>query len=330
MTAQAASPHPSAPPVHLAIPADQFYWSVLEAPRTSAGVRPRSTTRRTAVWLYAFEDVLPVPVDSIACAFLKAGDKVVACGLPVAVLTALVGPRTHTLHPDSIPAWILDETTAKANAKDGTPPSPRRLNLLTHSHEPHTVRRARRRLVLHAAAMTTCLLAILTLGVERRLAELNARTADANQLIDSAYARVLPPSASGQPRAVRLASELRALERLAVRPSDTSSRPGGRQPVETSDFDAALALSQLLALVPDMHLACDSLDVTPARATLVATVPTTEDAQRLAKAFDQAGAWQLRQPQVSAENAPDGRPAVRVTITLDTSQPVAMAPEPAP
>ena len=75
-------------------------------------------------------------------------------------------------------------------------------------------------------------------------------------------------------------------------------------------------------------MSCDSLDVRPDQATLIATVATPEDDQRLAAAFDVtavgpsgatgvgSGAWRLRQPQITADPSA-GAMGVRITITLD-------------
>lgn len=305
---------------HAVLPGDQFYWAVIDQidqPAAGLGVPAR---HRDAI-RFAFEDLLPIPIEEVACAFAPVGDWFIACGLPREGLSNLINPRTRTLVPATIPPWVLEQA-----GLPGAPPSlARRLNLLTDEHEPPVVRRARRRQVLQIAALAALLVSLFVAGVQRRIEVLKGGEVFAEERIRAAYARVLPPSSSAQPPAVRLASELRSLERLTVRPS-ALGHP------EAANFDAALSLSRLLARVPEMHLATDSLDILPGRATFVAVVSDPDEAQRLAASFDGRASgdhrWRLRQPQVASERGPDGSPAVRVTLTLEPAIPVhASAPE---
>jgi hypothetical protein len=298
---------------HTVLPESQFYWGVI-------GDAVRPVTRRAGARVggdalrFAFEEYLPVAVESVVSAAVRVGDRFIVCALPREDVQRHSGPSTRTLSPATIPRWVLEQAAATGPA---LPPT-WRLNVLTGADEPPGVRRARRRQVLHLAAGAALLLLVGAVGLQRRIDHLAGAASAALQRTGDVYARVLPPSPSAQPPAVRLASELRALERVTIR-QDAIGQP------DEAGFDAALALSRLLARIPDMHLATDSIDVLPARATIVAVVPGPDDAQRLAAAFDMPvskdHAWRLRQPQIVSERAPDGSQAVRVMLTLEATNP---------
>lgn len=312
---------------HATLPADEFYWASLEhTPHADRLVPATGRVRRRPsrrALKFQFEEVLPVPIESVACAFIHHPGFTIACGIDRSRLASIITPHTRTLTPSSIPTWIEGTTPATTQAAQiaRSAAETRRLNVLTGSDEPTVVRRARTHLLLHAATALALLTAVLLVGVKRRIDHHTAGINESNARTAAAYARVLPPSPGGQPPAVRLASELRTLERVTARPGN---RATGNPPSPTdTDFDASTTLASLLARLPDVPLLTDSLDILPARATLIVVVPTTRDAQSLAAAWDTpaslAHPWRLRQPQITAERAGDDEQSFRVTLTLEAA-----------
>ena len=315
------SESPSAGPAHRQIAPRDLYWCVLEpsvAQRERGSLAAAQARRRLS---YAFEEMIPTPVEDLALAFARAGDRIVGCGIDRDSLQRVVDVATRTLTPDGLPDWLGEQLGDALATVD-----PRRLNLLVGQDEPRSVRHARRRVVFVAFACLLAVLALFAVGIERRVRTLAAARADAQNRAATAFALAYPEPGR-QPPAVRLASELRTLERLTGS-SPTRHTPGqGRRPnpSATEPFDAAATLGGLLSRTPDTALRVDTIEVGSARLTLVASVPSVEDAQRLGAAWDMAPTpefpWRLRQPQITAERATNAQTSFRVWLTLDRAQP---------
>jgi hypothetical protein len=157
---------------------------------------------------------------------------------------------------------------------------------------------------------------VLLVGVERRVREIREAQLAAERDMMATYASVLVDPASSQPPAVRLASELRSLQRLR-QPTHGPTSAGGNE----VGFDAAIALANFLDRFPGGVVMTESIDASSRRLTLTAIVPTTEEAQSLAAALGSATTaefpWRLRQPEVTTERSGNGPPRVRVGITLE-------------
>lgn len=296
----------------ITLPAGEFYWSVIRAdergPWRALGHRRLGSRIRLG---YLFEEEIPVPIEEVYPAYARFGGVIVACGMPRDRVAEVVGTRTRVLLPAGLPAWVRE-----AIGSDGPLPELSGLNILRGDAEPGTVRRARRMFVAHLGLCAALVLACFLLQVERWVRGAHGMRLAAEARAEAAYASVLGAAPGGQPPAVRLASELRTLERL---------RPAAlRDPVDaegTEDFDAAAALAWFLGGFPDLTVMTESIEVTPSRILLTATTSTAEDAQRLAEAWNTphspATPWRLQQPQVSADRRGSAQEAVRITLALE-------------
>lgn len=269
---------------HLTWSADRFYWAILDA-----SVLPPSFLRRRVDedrLGYLFESNLPLPADEVHAVYVPlGGDRYLACGIEHERLRADLPGDAITLGPDALP-----ESVAQARHID-----PGLINLLTGPHEPHLVRRERRRFLTLASALGALLTIVIMWGLERRIARADALANDVRQHARTIYERLYDPattSPSVQPAPLRLLAELRQLRR---------TRSGAASATGIEESHSARTLASFLENWPRDHLMqTESLSVTASSVTLIGLLPSATQAQAFVEAFDPPTQWQASQPQVSA------------------------------
>ena len=268
------------------LPSERFFFAALD---TAALDSPRAKRDPTRLG-YLFESTLPLPIEAVHAVYVPAGpDRVLACGMPTdALREAAAGALT--LGPSGLPGFVQDLGV-----------NPDAINLLTGVFEPRPVKRARRSLMVHAAAALVLCTALLALGMERRARVHLQQAAATHNAVETVYQAVLPPQTGrARPDAVRLTTELRRLRQTR------SNRAG---PV----FDAADQLAALLAFWPDdLTLQTTSLTVTEPRSTVVATTANPDDAQVLINALAVAPGQ-----RVHDSRAARSRDGTEVRLTLE-------------
>lgn len=284
---------------HLRWPADRFYWAILDT--SSMPGRPIGRSQRQHERLgYLFESVLPgVTIEEVQAVYQRLpGDakRVLACGLPKNVLNNDVDASAVTLTPESAPSFLEGSVDLA------------RLNLLTGSFLPHTVRHLRRRWLLHVCLIFTLCAALLIVGLERRTNRhrhwINDLTAAQATTIKQVLGpnTTLPGAGAGE---LRLIAQRRRLEQ--TRSDDLPVSKVG---------NAAAILTRLLAPWPqNLHVQTQSLSITSSSITIRASVPTMADAQTLADAFVSINGWRLQQPQSEAR-----RDRVDVTMRFEPNR----------
>lgn len=297
----------------LRLPSDRFYWAVLDA----APLKRRNPEQLG----YLFEQVLPVPIEEIHAAYVRIDRNMyLACGMDRAKLAALAaeheaGDALLALGPAAVPELGADPSADETGVggKAGS------INLLTGDFEPKAVRRSRRRWLLQTAAIIALFAAILALGLERRIGQLNSQAAGLQQAQRGIYEQVLGAQAvragGSLPPSLQLAAELRRL-RQTRQSADSPESPGAGIP---QLVDCAQTLASLLAIWPsehagqsDLFMQTDSVVITPTSVSVRGFVPSTTDAERLVGVLTVAqlakqrpaqsggGRWISQQPQINA------------------------------
>lgn len=266
--------------IHRVVPVEQCFFAVLDAQR---GVS--SQTREALA--HAFDDFLPIPVEELqACYTPLDGDRVLACGVPIALARQATESGAFTLSPSALPAFVI--ASFPPGAKH---PDPTAINFLTGEFSPRARRRAHRREATLAAIAVILCGAMLVVGVERRRSADQRATIHAREVTRSVLEGSLPPAIGAAPPAsLRLVSELRRLRAAA-----------GASATSIGEFDAASTLQSLLALWPkDAKARTDRLAVAPAGLALSTTVQDHDAARDLAAALGGLTGWTLAQPQIAA------------------------------
>lgn len=274
---------------HISLPADRFYWAILDA--AALPRRARSAPEQLG---YLFESVLPVAVDAIHAVYLSLGsDCVLACGMPLADLQAHAAEPLITLSPKTLPEFI-------STSLDG-PIDPARINLLVGAFEPAQIKSHRRNTTLIACAVMLLCAVLIAVGLSRRASRAHEYTVALETATTRIYDEVLPPSQSPVPASARLTAELRSLSRTRATPTPDSG------PIEI-----APPLAALLASWPnDLYLTTDSLMVSPTAIALSVRLPDEATAERFERELRAPPGWSLSQPNLVRER--DGI-AVRVRM----------------
>lgn len=273
------------------LPCEEFYWAVLapgelsESWLATLGFSDRAHTELG----YLFEDLLPVPIEDVHAVYTPLGDgRVVACGMDRAKLAEWAG-GLFSLGPDRAPDFVRQVA-----------PELGPINLLTGPFTPAPIRAARGRVWGRAVAACVLGAVLVSVGSFRRAWWHNAQAQAHEQATSGIYQAVLPPAAGGQLPQARLLSELRTLQQTRGR-DDRPQAP-----------DLALVLADLLSVWPaDQNVRTDSLIIAPTGVTLVATLESNEQAQRLAQALGRAPGLTAQTPQVTSS-----RQGVKVTLRM--------------
>jgi hypothetical protein len=279
------------------LPADRFFWAVVDASGMSAH-RGGKTFNRLG---FLFENVLPVAIEEVHAVYQPvAGEpnNFIACGIMKDRLREIVASaqtELSTLTPASMPEFAGDRAV-----------DPQSLNLLTGDFQPGTVRQLKQQLLLQAVGLIAVITGLLIVGLERRAASLSGQINQAqvrrasliaNTLGDDAHVSATNP----QPIDLRFISELRTLRQTRQIPNanDHGSNSAAR--------DATLALAALLQAWPrNLNVLAESLSITPVAITLRGQAPQHADVQALADALSSLEGWRLEQPQVTASGSPQG------------------------
>lgn len=285
---------------HLILPPDSFYWAIVD--RTL--LNRRTNNRETGLG-YLFENILPVPIENVQTVYHDLAEgKTLACGMERQTLQTFAGVgEAITLTPTALPVFIdLDV-------------NPDTLNLLTGHFEPKRIRWLRRRWLINCLVLILLCSIVLTAGLQRRIRvmetgieQLHARQIElyehsladiAGEHIDSGTTRAVL-GGRAQPIELRFLAELRRLRQTR-----------GKQPGEQRLVDASKALTSLLARWPrdlntqfgesdqnPLYLLTESISITPTALSLRGTVPSSDDAQRLAEYLRGIEGWTMRQPEL--------------------------------
>ncbi|MBA2482359.1 MAG: hypothetical protein H0V44_16985 [Planctomycetes bacterium] len=285
MTAAVPASTPAAPARHIA--ADRLYWSVI----------PQGAHLREGVRRFRFEQVLPVPVESLhtATAITAHGDAVLI-GIDrdqlAADLARLGGSSDDTwrLIPDALPAHVL---SAGIDADIAT-----RLNLLTGAYEPAARRRLRHLAVAVPIVAMVLTAVLMVIGTQRRQNALQQHAAEVRHATETMITAALPPSASGLDPQVRLTMEVRRLSQARHGQADLDRYQ-----------DVAASLAACLKRWPaDLRTRVETLTATPQRIVVRGHVANLADAERLAHALDggELGSVRWRAEPVQATQSPTG------------------------
>jgi hypothetical protein len=182
----------------LYVDGERAWWGLFE---TEADHGPEQ-------WAYRFEQVLPFPVEDLACAYTRLADgRILAVGVSgAAVESRLSDPQSltsWTLSPDRIPQFLLARGVAQASATT--------LNLFSGGYISQPLRRQRRRLIgcwLAGCAMTGIL---LLGGGQLKIAAIDRTRASVDDDRRQIAERAAPASVGGQqlPPEARLQQALR-------------------------------------------------------------------------------------------------------------------------
>ncbi len=273
----------------LRIPADHFYWAVLESAALPGS--PRSRRRHTQLG-YLFESVLPVPIETVCAVYVSLADhRVLACGIERKALKAHAVPGILTLGPVALPGFIEDSFTI----------DPASLNLLVGAFEPLAIRRSRARVTAMTCAAALCCVLAFGWGQFRRAGHQHTLAANSQDAAGVVYEQILPHSASTLPPAARLTAELRLLD----------STRGGRTEA-AAPIEIAPTLAAVLASWPtDLHITTESLSASATVITLSARLPDEAAAERFERELRPPAGWRLGQPTVQRER---GQIAVRLRM----------------
>lgn len=264
---------------HLSLPAEQFYWGVVDTSALPRG--NRSTPKQLG---YLFESVLPVPIDTIHAVFVPIDPgRMLACGMPLEMLGDHASRGWLTLAPESLPGFV--------NTDLEDPVKPRSLNLLVGEFEPARIRARRRRGTIIACAMLLLCAALVTVGHARRASRFDRHRRALEAATAAIYSQVLPPSSSPLPASARLTADLRSLDRTRGTPS-----------FDSGPKEAAPLLATLLTSWPsDLYLTTDSLSISSTAITLSIRLPDEASAERFERELRAPPGWSLSQPNLTRE-----------------------------
>ena len=247
--------------------------------------KPVGTGRATVqeLW-YAFEAVLPTPIDEVHMVFAYAGEKVVGCAIPKA---ALLGYQqsAEMLIPDGLPDWITAENPSDLSEQ---------LNFLTGEFQP-----VRHRQRSETTRKLACFLLLVSsvLFYHGATRKADQRDTDARKLsgeISEMYDHVLPPSAAvnSQPDSIRFQTIMNQL---------SATRTGHENAQGT--FEIIPTLGSLLQGWPTHHHAqVQSLHIDQAELRVMASFPDNHKASAMIEHFHQAHDWAMQSHQVSARS----------------------------
>lgn len=258
------------------LPPEQLYWTVLDmhaAGGSAHGVKSARIRRRMG---YAFERVLPVPVESVHAVYVPLSNKrVLACGIDRQRLESLLSEGALVIRPSKIPDWIEAQVELDL------------LNLARFEATPPVLLRQRTRLAATCSILLTVILLFAAVGMHRRASANQTVVGQMNQQTDALILASMGPSASGQIPRLRLVGELRRLRSLSA----SAQR-------YTGAADAVLVLIDALEYWPDTPTAqTESLVASGSHIRLRTRHADQQHADEFASQWKpQVSNWTLRQP----------------------------------
>ena len=297
----------------LEIPAGDLYWAVLDTSPLAGtpllAIRPGERRRRLG---YLFENVLPIPVDELYVVYRDLADgHVLACGVERGRLGELRDAGAAAVIPESVPDELEINEVESAD-----------LNLLTGPFRSHAESRKGQATVRLSAAAVLVVAMLLTVGFERRTAQLRSVEHQYRSATMSIYDQVLGDAdgATTQPPAVRLISELRRLRR--------SRTPAGAATGDSVHASAASDMATLLEAWPNgVDCRVGRLRVAESRVQLSAITTNQDEADALLTALNDSSDWLVVDQRIDTNR---GREAgVTLSVSLSRrSTPVAMGETP--
>ncbi len=310
----------------LRIPASRLYWAVLEAPPLSGWGRRGLHLRRDLDALrYAFEPWLPAPLEEIEARFtpLAPGSATyIACGVERCRLESMLGDcaddgdvairngelggehavqqTPESARPDALPGVVLSRIAA--SPASGLEPAQvdrvlEMLELRTGEFLGPVRRGLRRRLLIGSVAAAVLASALVTVALfaaarSTRSAAIAARSAAAAIASDAVAAATSSGGGAGPNPELRLAAEVRALERTRELPAGVRSvgpaGPGG--PGSLLKADRGPLYIALLARWPEsIPVRVESLLIDQEAVTIRGQTRGAADAEALLLAIDGLG-----------------------------------------
>lgn len=252
------------------IPAEQLFWSVVDAPGVKGGALP------TGLWPL-IEDDLPVDAElAWAVGTPMDGGRLLVCAALRNELSAIMAPD-GVLVPDRVPEFV-------ANAVD-----PSLLNLLVGPFEPLAARKSRQRRNLITAAAALVAAALLGVGLERRAGVWHQEAQETKAATQSVLGSIAPSLGWNKDD---LAMEL--LQRRQATPVELRA-PG----------DAALALAGLIGRWPaQIPAKPQSISASGNSASVSVLIPPAGEAAAFIAAITPPEGWKLEEPRlVSVDKA---------------------------
>ncbi len=312
--------------VGLALPADALYWAVLAPiPGLARGRRARGSAARTEALRYAFEPWLPVALDEVEARFVTLGDgRTLACGIESRRLDeAIGGADPASVVPAALPECVRREIgSAQVD-----------LSALEFRSGAFVSPRARRRAAaLQAAAVCSLCVSLLTLaagmqqGAARDRRDAAAARDAASRLAVSALGLDTAAAARGPAPELRLAAEVRALQRTRVKSGLASGSPS-RGEVEGAGGDRTADLLALLGGWPEsIPVRVESIVLDRDSLALRGVVRDAGDFERLTLGLGES----LRAWSPQAKSAAKAREGYSFALTLQRSSPPPPPPATAP
>lgn len=317
-SASGSPPRSPAPPSHgqtLRIDPAQLYWAVFECPPLSrwgrAGLRRR---RDDEALRYSLEGWIPAPLDEIEARFtpVRPGSTTyVACGIERDRLSALLacedpesGERASSIesaHPAQLPAAVLRRIPGGA-AEELAPTLvnaiAERLEFRSGRYLGPRARTLRRRLVVGAAAAAffgsgLITAALFVVAQRTRSVAAEARVAVASLAAAALSSIGVEPIRTGDGAGsgatdwgLRLAAEVRALERTRALPPGVAGRPGAAANSDLKEDRGSLFIALLERWPEDILVQVESLHIEQATATLRGQTRSPAEAESLLLAIE--------------------------------------------
>lgn len=238
-----------------------------------------SGSERRQELVYAFEALLPIPVDQCQMALTEVGQHVIGCACLKAELEPLRSIHERAI-PSQLPDWIKADDPHQCRS---------RLNLLTGEMQ-SSVRVIRRDRTLQLASVTCLAIAALVFLASQRLSNQWAQQSEVvREDIQAMYEAVLPPAqGNAQPDAIRFTTLMNQLG---------SSRTGAR---DQSNLRLVDDFALLLADWPqDIQAQARSISVDQGVIRLEVSMPDNDRALSMLEYLSAQKSWEIRSREIT-------------------------------
>ncbi len=249
------------------IPAESCMFAVLPAPASRGRDRQRELT-------YAFEGILPLPIDECQIAFAINGAEVIGCACKRAALMPM-RLKHEIVTPNRIPEWLGVSEPERCL---------KQLNLLRGEMRSQ-IRQRRMRTTLRLVSGIMCVISVLVVyESQQRLRMWSQQSITVREDIKALYDGVLPSGEqSTQPDAIRFATVLNELARTRT----------GAGPQHHEDLVADLAY--LLAQWPsDSQAQLQQIRLDASTAQLSVSFPDNDRALSILDYLTDLEGWDVR------------------------------------
>ena len=270
------SPDAGSSALHVVLPADRLYWSMVEAPGLPTDRQGRLRVP-SAVLADLMQSDLPVDATQVHAVGVRLdAGRALLCAADHEALRALHA-GTQTAVPGGAPTWTGAASSLVAA-----------LNLLSEDFEPASLRRQRGQLHCSLALAASIVLMILSFGMWRRERAYAAFSRVAREHAGSTLMKADPGAATPAAAMLHLRAQREHLQ-AAIASSDISRalRP-----------DAAITLTGLLSGWPGSEVArMELISLTPAAGTLI--VFTDSDPKPFVTGLRAPPGWKLDEPRLA-------------------------------